>query len=119
MTVISIISKRQRIEKMVSKSITETGLADNRGSKSAPLIMDAVKRFTEIWPEKYFDIADDRKIAGLVLANLVESAEIGAVDLNEHGYLLLKTAAESDPQEFSKNMPHTFAQLTRIAHRFP
>jgi hypothetical protein len=113
MTVVTIISKRKRIEKMVSKSIPETTMADNRISKSGLSIVDAVKRFTEVCPEKYFDIADDRKIAGLVLAHMVESAAIGVVDLNEHGCLLLETAAEVDPHEFSKNLPHAFAQLKR------
>jgi hypothetical protein len=111
MNVTPIISKRKRIENLVGKAIAETAVADNRIAKSGLLIMDAVKCFTEVWPAKYFDIADDRKIAGLVLAYLMESAEIGVEDMSEHGCLLLKTAAEIDLHEFSENMPKTFAKL--------
>jgi len=111
MNVVTTLSKRKRIENLVRKSIVEAAVADNRFSKSGLHIMDAVRSFTEVWPVKYFDLADDRKIAGLVLAYLLELGAIGIDDINEHGYRLLKTAAEIDLHEFSENMPRTFAQL--------
>jgi len=119
LSVTTIISKRKRIEKLVGKSITATAADDIRVSPPGFSIMGTVERFTEVWPEKYFDIADDRKITGLVLAYLVESAAIGVADLTEQGCALLKTAAAIDPREFRENMPRAFAQLTRMAHRFP
>jgi len=115
LTVTTIISKRKRIEELVGKSITASAAQQNRVSKTGFRVMDSVARFTEVWPEKYFDIADDRKIAGLVLAYLVESAKIDVADLNPNGCLLLRTAADIDPREFRKTMPRAFAQLTRIA----
>lgn len=111
MNINTITTKRKRIEDLVRKSIVDTAVADNRISISGLLVVDAVKRFTEVWPAKYFDIADDRKIAGLVLAYLLESAELGDEDVKKNGYQLLKTAAETDLHEFGENMPRVFALL--------
>jgi hypothetical protein len=114
MNAVTTLSKRERIENLVRTSIVETAVADNHLSTSGLPINMAVKIFTEVWPAKYFNIADERRITGLVLAYLLELAAIGVDDMNEDGYKLLKTAAEIDLIEFSKNMPRTFAQLKQL-----
>jgi hypothetical protein len=108
------VSKRKRIESLVKKSIEDGAPADGFRSMADRLIINLVKDFTEKWPRKYFDIADDRKVAGLVLAYMMEIAEIGVHHVNDHGYALLKLTAEVDLEGFRENTPRTFEFLRRI-----
>ena len=108
------ISKRKRIESLVKKSIEDGAFADILNSRADHLIRNFVKRFTEVWPKKYFNTADDRKVAGLVLAYMMEIAEIGVQQVNDHGYTLLKLTAEVDLDGFKENTPRTFEYLRRI-----
>jgi len=108
------ISKRKRIESLVKKSIEDSALAGGFHSKADHSIINLVTGFIEKWPRKYFDIADDRKVAGLVLAYMMEIAKIGVHHVNDHGYALLKLTAEVDLQSFKENTPRTYEFLRRI-----
>lgn len=85
----------------------------HRTFESGPLISNLIEQFIEDWPAKYFDTAGDRKIAGLVLAYMLENAAIDAGDVSERGYRLLKLSVEADPAEFKQNMPRAFDHLQR------
>lgn len=111
MNFIDSLSKRKRIEALVKKSVENAELAENYVSSSGLLITDIVKRFTEIRPTTYFDTADDRKIAGLVLAYMMEISEIDIDEANQYGYQLLKLVADDAKDEFVTNAPLTYVQL--------
>jgi len=113
MNIFTGISKRKRIEILVTAAIDQTAADDDGISNVDPSITGIVKRFTEVWPRKYFDIGDDRKIAGLVLAYMMEISLIEVEQLNSHGCEMLKFAAEIDLGEFRENSPRTFEQLNR------
>ena len=103
--------KRTNVEDLVRKSVENAELVESYVSSSGLLITDIVKRYIELWPETYFDIADDRKTAGMVLAYMMETAEIGVDEASEYGYLLLKLVAETEMVEFSNQAPYTYARL--------
>jgi hypothetical protein len=107
------ISKRQRIVSLVMKSIEDSERTGSGSKEPDPLVTDVVRDFSDTWHAKYFDTADDRKIAGLVLAYMMESSELGVHDVNARGYALLKLTAEVDLEEFRKNAPRTFEHLRR------
>ena len=75
--------------------------------------IDQVRNFIDAWPHKYFDTGDDRKIAGLVIAYMMESSQLEVEQLSPQGFQLLKLAAELDPGEFRENTPRTFDQLSQ------
>ena len=106
-------SKRTRIETLVTNSIEETALSGNHSPAFAQSVRDAITRFVEESPAEYFNVADDRKIAGQVLAYMMEVAEIGYHEVNAGGYRLVKLIAEADQQGFRKSTPTTFAKLQR------
>jgi hypothetical protein len=107
------ISKRQRIVSLVKKSIDDTARTGAHSKQPNSLVTEVVRDFSDAWHAKYFGMADDRKIAGLVLAYMMESSELGIHDVNARGYALLKLTAEVDIEEFRKNAPRTFEQLQR------
>jgi hypothetical protein len=111
MNFIVSLSKRKRIEELVKKSVENAELAENYVSNSGMLIADVVESFTEVSPHTYFDTSDDRKIAGLVLAYMMEIAEIDIDEANEYGYRLLKFVAKTKKDEFLDKAPHTYARL--------
>lgn len=117
MTITTTTPKRKRIETLVSKALRGTAEAANRSARPSLLVTGVIRSFIEAWPAKYFGMADDRKIAGFVLAYMMEMAEIADEDMNEQGYLLLKVAAEVDLDEFRATTPRTYQQLRR--HHFP
>ena len=110
MNFIDSLSKRQRIEDLVRKSVENAELTENYVSSSGLPITDIVRHFAEIWPNTYFDTADDRKIAGLVLAYMMEISEIGIDEATEYGYRLLKYIAEAEKDEFVTNAPLIYVQ---------
>ena len=107
------ISKRQRIVSLVRKSIDDPGRSRSSSKEPDSLVTDVVRDFSDTRHAKYFGTADDRKIAGLVLAQMMESSELGVHDVNARGYALLKLTAEVDLEEFKRNTPRTFEQLRR------
>ena len=111
MDILKRVSKRKRIEISVRNSVNSGALSDGRGARSGLCILSVIGSFVEIWPAKYFDIADDRKVAGLVLAYMLEISEIDIDDLNARGRALLKFSAELDLQDFQRNTPRTFESL--------
>ena len=111
MKLFNIICKRKRIETLVVDAIDARALSNNRIARTGLCIADLVRSFSELWPSKYFDLADDRRIAGLVIAYMVEILEIELEDLNENGRRLLEFSADLEPREFQDNAPHTYAQL--------
>ena len=117
MSIIERFSKRKRIESLVRDSIENAASNNHYLSTSGLGIQDIVHSFTELWPSTYFDTADDRRIAGLVLAYMMEISEIEIDETNDHGYQLLKFTAEVATSEFRDNAPHTFDLLhRRILH---
>jgi hypothetical protein len=114
MSLITRISKTKRVESLVKNSIEDSALTGGFRSVADQLIVKLVRSFTEKWSGKYFDPTDDRKVAGLVLAYMMEIAEIGVHHVNDHGYALLKLSAEVDLDEFKANNPRTFEFLKRI-----
>lgn len=108
-------SKRKRIEDLVKKSIENAELAENYVSSTGLMIRDIVDRFIEKWPSTYFDIVDDRKVAGLVLAYMMEISEIEFDEANKYGYLLLELVANVKQDEFINNAPRTYARLLQRA----
>ena len=111
MTFINPLSKRKRIEDLVRKSIENAELAENYVSSSGLLIKDIVDSFTKMWPNTYFDLVDDRKLAGLVLAYMIEIAEIDIDEANEYGYRLLQLICKANEAEFINHAPRTHARL--------
>ena len=106
-------SKRKRIEDLVKKSIDNAVLAENYVTSSGLLIADIVEGFTETRPDTYLDTVDDRKLAGLVLADMIEKSEIGFDEANAYGYRLLQLVAKTRKDEFLDNAPDTYARLRR------
>ena len=97
----------------MKNSIENAEAANHYLSTSGLGIMDIVNSFTELWPSTYFNTADDRKIAGLVLAYMMEISEIDIDDTNEHGYELLKFTLGVAATEFRDNAPYTFEHIHR------
>ena len=111
MSIVIRLSKRKRVEELVKRSIENAERADNYMSTTGLSIMDVVRSFTELWPTTYFSTADDRKIAGLVLAYMMEISEIDIDEANELGFQLLRFTADVDTAGFSQNAPYTYAEL--------
>jgi hypothetical protein len=105
--------KRQRIESLVKQSIDDAVQGGIAAADAGTLVSGMVRNFTDAWHSKYFDTADDRKVAGLVLAHMLESCELEPGEVNDQGYALLKLIAETEPEDFEKNTPRTFEQLKR------
>ena len=113
MSFINRLTKRKRIEAMVRTSIENAEAANHYLTTSGLGIIDIVNSFTELWPSTYFNTADDRKIAGLVLAYMMEISEIDIDETNEQGYQLLRFTIEVAASEFRDNAPYTFDHLHR------
>ena len=111
MSIVNRLSKRKRVEALVKRSIENAETAEHYLSTTGLSLGDVVRSFTELWPSTYFSIADDRKIAGLVLAYMMEVSEIDIDEANEHGFQLLKFTADVDAAGFSTNAPYTFDEL--------
>lgn len=114
MSLITRISKTKRVESLVKNSIEDGALTGGFRSVADQLIGKLVRSFTEKWSGKYFDPTDDRKVAGLVLAYMMEIAKLGVHHVNDHGYALLKLTAEIDLEGFKANTPRTYEFLRRI-----
>ena len=96
---------------MVRSAIAGNVLDQYQASRSGAPVLSVVGSFIEIWSSKYFDIGDDRKVAGFVPDYLMGNSKIDLEDLKPRGYDLLKFAAERDLEDFRFSTPGTFACL--------
>ena len=119
MNIVRPPSKRKRIEALVKKSIETIALTNGDRMQYDQSISDAVEHFVKEAPIMYFNMADDRKSAGQVLAYMMEISEINDQDVNADGYRLITLMAETDLQRFRKNTPRTFEKLQRRSKAAP